>query len=231
MQAHDGTRFTLPVQITDKRLIEVWKQYPTDAAAREVAGSHVISRARLSRSDHERGSMVRVKFDATMPDNYRWDEPELEGDIAVDKDTRRLMRNSCEATARLREASARRTEFENEVGRGRRVRFDMRLQVCGWNLNTFTVPWEDDPDGGRVATSKWKKAVEQERVRMPPVGRQAMSASVKQSRQNVACVRYPACGNGLVFKELATWDDLMANYKSPKFILGKIPLRARILLC
>ena len=79
------------------------------------------------------------------------------------------MRNSFEATARLREASARRTEFENKVGRGRRVRFDMRLQVCGWNLNTFTVPWEDDPDGGRVATSKWKKAVEQERARVPPI--------------------------------------------------------------
>ena len=64
--------------------------------------------------------------------------------------------------------------------------------------------------------------MEKERVRVPPVGRQAMSASVKQSRQNVARVRYPACGNGLVFKELATWDDLMANYKSPMYIFGKI---------
>ena len=25
-----------------------------------------------------------------------------------------------------------------------------------------------------------------------------------------------------MFKELATWDDLMSNYKSPKFIFGKI---------
>ena len=49
-----------------------------------------------------------------------------------------------------------------------------------------------------------------------------MSASEKHSRQNVARVRYPACGNGLVFKELATWDDLMANYKSPKLMFGKI---------
>ena len=49
-----------------------------------------------------------------------------------------------------------------------------------------------------------------------------MSASVKQSRHNVVRMRYPACGNGLGFKELATWDDLMANYKSPKFIFGKI---------
>ena len=31
-----------------------------------------------------------------------------------------------------------------------------------------------------------------------------------------------ACGNGLASKELATWADLMANYKSPKFIFGKI---------
>ena len=56
-----------------------------------------------------------------------------------------------------------------------------------------------------------------------------MSASEKQPRQNVARVRYPACGNGLVFKELATWGDLMANYKSPKFIFGKIypSVRAR----
>jgi len=32
-----------------------------------------------------------------------------------------------------------------------------------------------------------------------------------------------------VFKELATWDDLMSNYKSPKFIFGKIDpsVRAR----
>ena len=67
-----------------------------------------------------------------------------------------------------------------------------------------------------MATSKWNKAVEQERVRVPPVGRQAMPASEKQPRQNVARVRYPACCNGFVFKELATWDDLMANYKSPK---------------
>jgi len=48
-----------------------------------------------------------------------------------------------------------------------------------------------------------------------------MSASEKQPRQNVARVRYPARGNGLVFKELATWDDLMANYKSPKFSLAR----------
>jgi hypothetical protein len=50
-----------------------------------------------------------------------------------------------------------------------------------------------------------------------------MYAAVKKSRpNNVAGVRYPACGNGLVFKELATWDDLMANYKSPNYIFGKI---------
>ena len=91
-------------------------------------------------------------------------------------------------------------------------------EVCGWTLGTFTVPPEDDPEHDRVATSKWKKAVEWERVRLPPAGRQMMSASEKQPRQNVARVRYPACDNGLVFKELATWADLMANYKSPKFI-------------
>ena len=39
MQAYGGTWFTLPAQITDRRLVEVWKQYPRDAAAREVAGS------------------------------------------------------------------------------------------------------------------------------------------------------------------------------------------------
>ena len=132
------------------------------------------------------------------------------------------MRNGYEATVRLVEESARRAEFEGKVGRGRRVRFDMRLQVCGWTLGTFTVPWEDNPEGGREPTSKWKEAVDKECARVPPIGRQAMSASVKQSRQNVARVRYPACGNGLVFKELATWDDLMANHKSPKFIFGKI---------
>ena len=66
--------------------------------------------------------------------------------------------------------------------------------------------------------------MDKECVRVPPVGRQALAASVKQSRQDVARVRYPACGNGLVFKELATWDDLMANYKAPKFIFGKIDL-------
>ena len=49
-----------------------------------------------------------------------------------------------------------------------------------------------------------------------------MTAAVKKSRPNVARVRYPACGNGLVFKELATWGDLTANYKSPKYIFGKI---------
>ena len=222
VQAYDGTWFTLPAQVIDKRLIEVWKRHPRDAAAREVTASHVVSRASWSQRDHERGFKAKTRFDASMPNNYCWDKPELEGDIAVDKDIRRLMRTSYEATAQLREASARRTEFENKVGRGRRVRFDMRLQVCGWNLSTFTVPWEDDPEGGRAVTSEWKQAVERERVRVPLIGRQAMSASVKQSRQNVARVRYPACGNGLVFKELATWDDLMANYKSPKFIFGKI---------
>ena len=67
-------------------------------------------------------------------------EPELEGDIAVDKDARRWMRNSYEAEARLREARARRAEFEGKMRRVRRVRFDMRLQVCGWTLGTFTVP-------------------------------------------------------------------------------------------
>ena len=70
---------------------------------------------------------------------------------------------------------------------------------------------------------EWKEAVKQGRVRVPPVGRQMMYAAVKKSRpNNVAGVRYPACGNGLVFKELATWDDLMANYKSPNYIFGKI---------
>ena len=52
-----------------------------------------------------------------------------------------------------------------------------------------------------MATSKWKKAVERERVRVPPAGRQVMSAPEKQPRQNAARVRYLACGNGLVFKE------------------------------
>ena len=37
----------------------------------------------------ERGFKAKVKFDASMPDNYDFDEPELEGDIAVDKDARR----------------------------------------------------------------------------------------------------------------------------------------------
>ena len=53
-----------------------------------------------------------------------------------------------EATARLREASACRAEFEGKMKRVRRVRFDMRPQVCGWTLGTFTVPWEDNPEGG-----------------------------------------------------------------------------------
>ena len=86
VQAHDGTWFTSPAQITDKRLVEVWKQYPRGAAAREVAASHVVSRASWSQRDHERGFKAKAKFDASMPDNYSWDEPELEGDIAVDKD-------------------------------------------------------------------------------------------------------------------------------------------------
>ena len=98
------------------------------------------------------------------------------------------MRNSYEATARLREARARRAEFE---GKTRRVRFGMRLQVCGWNLGTFTVPPEDDPEHDRVATAEWKEAMERERVRLPPAGRQMMSASEKQPRHNVARVRYP----------------------------------------
>ena len=155
VQAYDGTWFTLPAPITDMRLVEVWKQHPRDAAAREVAASHVVSRASWSQRDHERGFKAKTKFDASMPDNYCWEEPELEGDIAIDKDVRKWMRDSCEATARLREASARRAEFENKVRRRHtnRVRFDMRLQVCGWSPSTFTVPWEDDPDGGRVATS------------------------------------------------------------------------------
>ena len=102
-QAYDGTWFTLPAPITDQRLIEVWKRHPRDAAAREAATIHVGSRASWSQKDHERGFKATTKFDASMPDNYRWDEPELEGDIAVDNDARRWMRNSCEATARLRE--------------------------------------------------------------------------------------------------------------------------------
>ena len=228
VQAHDGTWFTLPAQITDKRLVEVWKQYPRDAAAREMAGSHAISRASWSLRGHERVFKAKVRFDASMPDNYDFDEPELEGDIAVDEDVLRWMRNSFETTARLREATARREEFEGLMHRKRRVRFDMRLQVCGWTLGTFTVPWEDNPEGGRVATSKWKKSVDQERVRVPQVGRQVMAASEKQPRQTVARVRYPACSNDLVFKELATWDGLMSNYKSPKFIFGKIDPSASV---
>ena len=168
------------------------------------------------------GPRARVQGEGEVRCEYaeqvRFYEPELEGDIALDKEVRGIMRSSHEAAARLREARARRAEFENKMRRVRRVRFDMRLQVCGWTLGTFTVPPEDDPEHDRVATSKWKKAVEWERVRLPPAGRQMMSASEKQPRQNVARVRYPACDNGLVFKELATWADLMANYKSPKFI-------------
>ena len=121
------------------------------------------------------------------------------------------MRSSHEAVERLREARARRAEFESKMRNVRRVRFDMWLQIYGWTLGTFKVPREDDPEHGRVATSERKEAVKWERVRVPPAGRQMMSASEKQSRQNVARVRYPACGNGLVFKELATWADLVAN--------------------
>ena len=106
-QAYVGTWFMLPAQITDKRLVEAWKQYPRDAAARKVAGSHAISRASWSRRDHERGFEAKVKFDASMLNNYDFDEPEFEGDIAVDKEVRRWMRNSYEAEARLREARAR----------------------------------------------------------------------------------------------------------------------------
>ena len=69
-QTHDGTWFTLPAQITDRRLVEVWKQYPRDAAAREVAGSHATSRASWSQRDHERGFKAKVRFDASMPNSY-----------------------------------------------------------------------------------------------------------------------------------------------------------------
>ena len=89
------------------------------------------------------------------------------------------MRNSYEAEARLREARARRAEFESKMRRVRRVRFDMRLQICGWTLGTFTVPPEDDPEHDRVATSEWEKTVEWERVRVPPAGRQMMPAPDK----------------------------------------------------
>ena len=128
VQAYDGTWFTLPAPITDKRLVEVWKRHPRDAAAREVATSHVVSRASWSQRDHERGFKAKTKFDASMPDNYCWEEPELEGDIAIDKDVRRWMRDSCEATARLREASARRAEFENKVRRRHTIEYAL---TCG----------------------------------------------------------------------------------------------------
>ena len=59
VQAHDGTWFTLPAQITDRRLVEVWKQYPRDAAAREVAGSHAISRQVGHRETTSEGSRRR----------------------------------------------------------------------------------------------------------------------------------------------------------------------------
>ena len=95
-----------------------------------------------------------------MPNNYDFYEPELAGDIALDKEVRGMMRSSHEAVARLREARARRAEFENKMRHVRRVRFDMRLQVCGWTLGTFTVPPEDDPEHDRVATSVCKKAAE-----------------------------------------------------------------------
>ena len=62
-----------------------------------------------------------------------------------------MVRDSYEAVKRLGEVRARRAEFESKV---RRVRSDMRLQICGWNLGTFTVPSEDDPEHGRVATSE-----------------------------------------------------------------------------
>ena len=75
VQAHDGPWFTLPAQITGKRSIEVCIQYPRDAAAREVAASHVVSRASWSQRDHERGFKAKARFDASMPDNYSWDEP------------------------------------------------------------------------------------------------------------------------------------------------------------
>ena len=61
-----------------------------------------------------------------------------------------------------------------------------------------------------------------ERVKVPSMGRKMMAAAAVQSTQKVARVRYPACGNGLVFKDIATWDDLMVNYKKPRFIFGKI---------
>ena len=121
-----------------------------------MAASHVFSRARWSRRDHERGFMVRAKFDATMPNNHSRHEPLLERDIAINKDVRRWMRNSYEATVRLKEASARRAEFESKVGRGRRVRFNMRLQVCGSSLGTFTVPWEDNPEASEWSIGEFR---------------------------------------------------------------------------
>ena len=71
-----------------------------------------------------------------MPNNYDYYEPELDGDIALDKEVRGMMRNSYEPVERLRRARARRAGFESNVGR---VRFDVRLQICGWNLGTVTV--------------------------------------------------------------------------------------------
>jgi len=73
VQAYDGTWFTLPAPITYQRLIEVWKRHPRDAAAREAATIHVVSRASWSQKDHERGFKAKAKFDASMPDNYSWD--------------------------------------------------------------------------------------------------------------------------------------------------------------
>ena len=70
----------------------------------------------------------------------------------------------------------------------------------------------------------WRDTVAHERVKVPSMGRKMMAAAAVQSTQKVARVRYPACGNGLVFKDIATWDDLMVNYKKPRFIFSRVRL-------
>ena len=75
-QAYDGTWFTLPAQVIDKRLIEVWKRHPRDAAAREVTASHVVSRASWSQRDHERGFKAKTKFDAKCGELLRHESHE-----------------------------------------------------------------------------------------------------------------------------------------------------------
>ena len=69
--------------------------------------------------------------------------------------------------------------------------------------------------------AKWSGATLRDWVHVDEAEREAMRSSHQAARQCLL-THAPCARSGLVHKEVATWDDLMENYREPRFTFGRI---------